>query len=148
MNGQASAGLCAASKYSCTAHLRKCWIQISAGILQLDNHMLSGCLKSAICSARSKTQISWKSPNLNHFGIILRKYVNFKRSYNFTFSLLFPRWCSRGVLTFIFITIKFTLVMVSYKPYNQCPAGTRTRPATRYFFRYPTRPDSVLEIIG
>ena len=32
--------------------------------------------------------------------------------------------------------------------YRQCPAGTRTRPATRYFFRYPTRPDSVLEIIG
>ena len=31
---------------------------------------------------------------------------------------------------------------------DQCPAGTRTRPATRYFFRYPTRPDSVLEIIG
>ena len=30
----------------------------------------------------------------------------------------------------------------------QCSAGTRTRPATRYFFRYPTRPDSVLEIIG
>ena len=30
----------------------------------------------------------------------------------------------------------------------QCPAGTRTRPATRYFFRYPTRPDSVLEISG
>ena len=32
--------------------------------------------------------------------------------------------------------------------HRQCPAGTRTRPATRYFFRYPTRPDSVLEIIG
>ena len=31
---------------------------------------------------------------------------------------------------------------------TQCPAGTRTRPATRYFFQYPTRPDSVLEIIG
>ena len=31
---------------------------------------------------------------------------------------------------------------------SQCPAGTRTRPATRYFFPYPTRPDSVLEIIG
>ena len=31
---------------------------------------------------------------------------------------------------------------------SQCPAGTRTRPATRYFFRYPTRPDSVLEISG
>ena len=119
MNGQASAGLCAASKYSCTAHIRKCWIQISAGILQLNNHRLSGCLKSAICSARRKTQISWKSPNLNHFGIKLRKYINFKRSYNFTFSLIFPRWCSRGVLTFIFITIKFTLVMVSYKPYNK-----------------------------
>ena len=29
----------------------------------------------------------------------------------------------------------------------QCPTGTRTRPATRYFFRYPTRPDSVLKII-
>ena len=24
-------------------------------------------------------------------------------------------------------------------PRGQCPAGTRTRPATRYFFRYPTR---------
>ena len=46
----------------------------------------------------SKKQISWKSPNLNHFGIKLRKYINFKRSYNFTFSLIFPRWCSRGVL--------------------------------------------------
>ena len=33
-------------------------------------------------------------------------------------------------------------------PNQQCPAGTRTRPATRYFSRYPTRPDSVLEIIG
>ena len=32
--------------------------------------------------------------------------------------------------------------------YLQCPAGTRTRPATWYFFRYPTQPDSVLEIIG
>ena len=31
---------------------------------------------------------------------------------------------------------------------SQCPAGTRTRPATPYFFRYPIRPDSVLEIIG
>ena len=31
---------------------------------------------------------------------------------------------------------------------NQCPAGTPTRPATRYFFPYPTRPDSVLEIMG
>ena len=30
----------------------------------------------------------------------------------------------------------------------QCSAGTRTRPATRYFFRYLIRPDSVLEIIG
>ena len=30
----------------------------------------------------------------------------------------------------------------------QCPAGTRTRPDTRYFIRYPTRPDSVLKIIG
>ena len=66
-----------------------------------------------------KTQICWKSPNLIHFGIKLRKYINFKRSHNFTFSLIFPRWCSRGVLTFIFITIKFTLVMVSYKPYNK-----------------------------
>ena len=35
-----------------------------------------------------------------------------------------------------------------YTEEDQCPAGTRTRPATRYFFRYPTRPDSVLEIIG
>ena len=26
---------------------------------------------------------------------------------------------------------------------DQCPAGTRTRPATRYFFRYPTRPDPI-----
>ena len=32
--------------------------------------------------------------------------------------------------------------------YEQCPTGTRTRPATRYFFRYPTQPDSVLKIIG
>ena len=31
---------------------------------------------------------------------------------------------------------------------HKCPAGTRTRPATWYFFRYPTRPDSVLEISG
>ena len=31
--------------------------------------------------------------------------------------------------------------------YRQCPTGTRTRPATRYFFRYLTRPDSVLKII-
>ena len=31
---------------------------------------------------------------------------------------------------------------------NQCPAGTRTRPDTRYFICYPTRPDSVLKIIG
>ena len=31
---------------------------------------------------------------------------------------------------------------------RQCPTGTRTRPATRYFLRYPTRPDSVLKIIG
>ena len=34
------------------------------------------------------------------------------------------------------------------KPREQCPAGTRTRPATRYFFWYPTRPDSVLESSG
>ena len=27
---------------------------------------------------------------------------------------------------------------------TQCPAGTQTQPATRYFFQYPTRPDSVL----
>ena len=32
--------------------------------------------------------------------------------------------------------------------YNQCPTGTQTQPDTRYFFRYPTRPDSVLKIIG
>ena len=31
---------------------------------------------------------------------------------------------------------------------KQCPAGTRTRPDTRYFICYPTRPDSVLKIIG
>ena len=30
----------------------------------------------------------------------------------------------------------------------QCPAGTRTRPDTRYFIWYPTRPDSFLKIIG
>ena len=28
---------------------------------------------------------------------------------------------------------------------EQCPTGTRTRPATRYFLRYPTRPDSSFE---
>ena len=39
----------------------------------------------------------------------------------------------------------FCLVKHSSK---RCPAGTRTRPATRYFFRYLTRPDSVLEITG
>ena len=32
--------------------------------------------------------------------------------------------------------------------HKQGPAGTKTRPATRYFFLYPTRPNSVLEIIG
>ena len=31
---------------------------------------------------------------------------------------------------------------------DQCPTGRRTRPATRYFFRYLTQPDSVLKIIG
>ena len=31
---------------------------------------------------------------------------------------------------------------------KQYPAGTQTRPATGYFFRYPTQPDSILEIIG
>ena len=36
---------------------------------------------------------------------------------------------------------------ISQLPNNQCPAGNRTRPATRYFFRYPTRPNSVLEIV-
>ena len=35
-----------------------------------------------------------------------------------------------------------------WKPWCQCPAGTRTRPDTRYFICYPTRPDSVLKIIG
>ena len=34
------------------------------------------------------------------------------------------------------------------QPPMQCPAGTRTWPATRYFFWYLTRPDSVSEIIG
>ena len=29
----------------------------------------------------------------------------------------------------------------------QCPAGTRTRPDTRYFLPYPTHPDSILKII-
>ena len=32
--------------------------------------------------------------------------------------------------------------------YKQCPTGTWTRPATRYFLRYLTRPDSILKIFG
>ena len=32
--------------------------------------------------------------------------------------------------------------------YRQCPASTRTRPATRYFFRYLTRPNSVFQVAG
>ena len=35
-----------------------------------------------------------------------------------------------------------------HPPIHQCPAGTRTRPDTRYFIWYPTRPDSFLKIIG
>ena len=35
-----------------------------------------------------------------------------------------------------------------FQSHTQCPIGTRTRPNTRYFFRYPPQPDSVLKIIG
>ena len=38
--------------------------------------------------------------------------------------------------------------MLSLEADKQCPAGTRTWPAIRYFFRYPTQPHSVLKIIG
>ena len=58
---------------------------------------------------------------------------------------------ARAAVTLVGTTVKLiikilTVIITSIK--HQCPAGTRTRPATRYFFRYPTRPDSVLEIIG
>ena len=56
------------------------------------------------------------------------------------------RWSkSMGYLT-LFWTKKITKIKVCPEKkialkwhWHQCPAGTRTRPATRYFFRYPTR---------
>ena len=36
----------------------------------------------------------------------------------------------------------------SHWPWLQCPTSTRTRPTTRYLYRYPTPPDSVLKVMG
>ena len=54
----------------------------------------------------------------------------------------------RHIFETIVVTMEPSWNAVVVKSCRQCPTGTRTRPATRYFLRYPTRPDSILRIFG
>ena len=107
------------------------------------------------CQLKGWGQIKWPVLVSSLFGIYKKK--EYQKNHFFLSNLEFwnflvPEWrmltnlpeCSWSIQP----AIRNHLFQMMIDVTGQCPAGTRTRPATRYFFRYPTRPDSVLEIIG
>ena len=81
--------------------------------------------------ARGSTNHSWRQSTNHRAG---SSCLGFGQ-HMYCYSVILKKWMVQNENTY-------------ERQCTQCPAGTRTRPATRYFFRYPTRPDSVLEIIG
>ena len=82
---------------------------------------------------------------LRHWNIKMVAYKLSKNGWVMLFFVIFRLAREKLLVT---VALDHPVPIPHPIPSTQCPTGTRTRPATRYFFRYPTRPDSVLKIIG